>query len=174
MDTTHFREFFLRFLKFLLHLKFPSNSQEFTTPQTAFNHHERSENLPFSRNLVRAERKRMQIIWLESIWFRATQHIALSWGSWGCRIVTLMPHPLKCSPQASLGAFPFAVWKNWRGGIHDPLQRKEHSKTEFEKRKLKATKDTVVLVITFWKAHVQVRQGQDKPQQGSLLSKQLC
>jgi len=64
----------------------------------------------------RTTKNRMQIIWLESIWYRATQHIALKGGLWGCRIVILMPHPLKCSPQASLGAFPFAVWKNWRGG----------------------------------------------------------
>jgi len=61
--------------------------------------------------------------------------IALSWGSWGCRKVTLMPHPLKWPPQAFWGAFPFAVWKNWKGGIHEPTaQRKEHSKTEFGKK----------------------------------------
>ena len=80
----------------------------------------------------------MQIIWLGSIWFKVTQLIALTWGSWGCRKVTFIPSPLKWSPQASLGAFPFAVWKNWRGGdswIHSTAQRKEHSKTEFEKNK---------------------------------------
>jgi len=70
-----------------------------------------------------------------SIWFRVRQRIALSWGSWGCRKVTLMPHPLKWPPQALLGAFPFAVWKNWRGGIHESTaQRKEHSKTEFGRK----------------------------------------
>jgi len=47
-----------------------------------------------------------------------TQRIALSWGSWGCRKVTLIPSPLKWPPQASLGAFPSTVWKNWRWGIH--------------------------------------------------------
>jgi len=33
---THFIGFFLRILRILLHLKFPSNSQDLTTPQTAF------------------------------------------------------------------------------------------------------------------------------------------
>jgi len=30
----------------------------------------------------------------------------------------MKPPPLKWSPQGSLGAFPFALRKNWRGGIH--------------------------------------------------------
>jgi len=36
MDTTLFIGFFLRILRILLHLKFPSNSQDFTIPHTAF------------------------------------------------------------------------------------------------------------------------------------------
>ena len=58
MDKTHFTDFslkvprlggFLRILRFLLHLKQLSCKT---------NLHERSENLPFSRNLVRTEKKR--------------------------------------------------------------------------------------------------------------------
>jgi len=60
----------------------------------------------------------MQITQLGSIWFRATQCIALTWGSWRCRKVTLIHPPLNRPPQVSLGAFPFAVWIKWRGGIH--------------------------------------------------------
>jgi len=119
---------FLRILKILLHLKQLYHKT---------NQHKRSENLPFSRNLVTAYRKRRGQggeMWTKdhqrsdanhigSIWFRVRQRIALSWGSWGCRKVTLMSHPLKWTPQASLGAFTFAVWKNWTGGIHAP--RKE-------------------------------------------------
>jgi len=144
---------------------FPPYSQHLTTPQISFkfsgfyytsnsfliktNQHKRSENLPFSGNLVIADRKRRGqggVMWTKdhwrsdanhtgSIWFRVRQRITLSWGSWGCRKVALMPHPLKWPPQASLGAFPFAVWKNWKGEIHESTaQRKEYSKMEFEKK----------------------------------------
>ena len=36
LKKVDFIGFFLRILRILLHLKFPSNSQDFTTPQTAF------------------------------------------------------------------------------------------------------------------------------------------
>ena len=49
MDKTHFIGFFHRILRILLHLKQLSHK---TKP------HKRSENLPFSRNLVTADRKR--------------------------------------------------------------------------------------------------------------------
>jgi len=136
----YYTSIFLRILRILLHFKHLSHKT---------NQDKRSENLLFSRNLVTADRKRRGqggLMWtkdhkrsdanhIESIWFRVRQRIALSWGSWGCRKVTLMPHPLKWPPQASLGAFPFAVWKNWREGIHESTaQRKEHSKMEFGKK----------------------------------------
>jgi len=35
-NSRHFIGFFLRILRILLHIKFPSNSQDLTTPQTAF------------------------------------------------------------------------------------------------------------------------------------------
>jgi len=103
--------------------------------------HKRSENLPFSRNLVTADRKRRgkgRVMWTKdherldanhvgSIWFRVRQRIALSWGSKGCRKVTLMPHPLKCPPKASLGSFPFEVWKTegveFMNPLHSPEER---------------------------------------------------
>jgi len=65
---------------------------------------------------LRTTKNRMQIIWLESIWFRVAQHIALRWGSWGCRIVTLMPHPLKCSPQGLFGGFSFRGLRKLKKG----------------------------------------------------------
>ena len=63
MDPTHFTGFLLWILRISLHPKFPSNCQDFITTQTAFllsyktTLHNRSENSPFSRNLVIAERK---------------------------------------------------------------------------------------------------------------------
>ena len=68
----------------------------------------------------------------------------LSW-SWGqLRKVTLIPSPLKWPPQASLGAFPFTVWTNWRWGIHEstPQPRgkntvKRNSKRESSRRSSK-------------------------------------
>ena len=58
----------------------------------------------------------MQIIYLGSFWVKATQHIALSWGSWGRKKVTLMPHPLK---WLLFGGFSFRGLKKLQGGIHD-------------------------------------------------------
>ena len=49
MDKTHFIGFFLRILRILLHLKQLSHQTK---------QHKGSENLPFSRNLVKANRKR--------------------------------------------------------------------------------------------------------------------
>ena len=63
--------FFLHILSILLHLEFPSNSQDFTTPQQISDKTsllKRSENSPFSRNLVEKERKRRgqsEVMWTE-------------------------------------------------------------------------------------------------------------
>ena len=158
MDTTHFIGFFLRILRISLHFKFPSNSQDFTTPQQLFyktTPHERSENSPFSRNLVAAERKRRRqsgVMWTE--YHKRSDANYIGWinliqinkGSWGCRKVTLIPSPLKWLLQASLGAFPFTVWKNWRWGIHEsfsflalhsPKERKRNSKRESSRKSSK-------------------------------------
>jgi len=153
------------------HRIFPSNSQDFTTPQISFEfsgfyytsnsflvkplHTNNRKTRAFrgSQRKGRGEDRvdscgqsttkyRTQIIQVGSTWFKVTQRMALSWGSWGCMKVTLIPSPLKWPPQASLGAFPFTIWKKWRWGdswIHSTAQRKqtkrkEHSKTEFEKR----------------------------------------
>jgi len=71
MDTIHFIGFLLRIIRILLHLKFPSNSQDLvhlkqlfckTTPR------KQSEKSPFSRNLVWSERKRQGqggVMWTE-------------------------------------------------------------------------------------------------------------
>jgi len=70
MDKTHFIGFFLRILRILLHLK------QFSDETT---HHKRSENLPFSRNLVIAERKgRGQggVMWTENHKILDANHIA--------------------------------------------------------------------------------------------------
>ena len=147
---------------------FPSNSQDFTTPQISFEfsgfyytlssflikplHTNDRKTCPFreilsmrkGRGEDRVEscgqittKDRTQIIQVGSIWFRVRQRIALSQYSLRCRKVTEIPSPLKWLAQTSLGAFPFTVWKNWRWGnswIHSTTQRKEHNKTEFEKR----------------------------------------
>ena len=161
MDKTHFTRFFLRILRILLHLKFPSNFQDFATPQTAFLYNQsaqKSENTPFSRNLVTTERKRRGqggAMWTENhkrwdanhiacinlMQSRARQRIARSWCSWRYRKVTLIPPPLKRPPKASLGllfgGYSFRCLKKLKGGdswIHSTVQRKEHSKTEFEKK----------------------------------------
>jgi len=66
-----------------------------------------------------------------------------------------MPHPLNWPPQASLGAFPLAVWKDWRGCIHEfTAQRKEHSKTEFGK---KNSEKKLGESETFYRANLDVR-----------------
>jgi len=137
MDATHFIRFsfdfsgfyytqnFLRILRNLLHLKFFSYK---TTP------HKGSENSPFSRNLVQAERKRRgqtavmwteyhkksdanYIGWINLIWISTTHRAKLGLmrlqESYIGTFVTLVPSPLKWLPQASLGAFPFTVWMNW-------------------------------------------------------------
>ena len=140
MDTTHFIGFFLRFdfyytsiflriLMILIHLKQLSCKT---------NHHERSENLPFSRNLVRTERKRRAqggAMWTEDnkksdanhmVFHSHTAHCAklglvrvLHW----CRIrSSVRPRPL-------WGLFLSRFEKTEGGGF-----MKEHSKTEFEKR----------------------------------------
>jgi len=64
--------------------------------------------------------------------------MALSWGSGRRRKVTLIPSPLNRPPKASLGAFPFAVWKNWRGGIHEstPQPRGKNTVKRNSKRRI--------------------------------------
>ena len=159
MDTTHSIGFsfelsgfyytsnFPRILRILLHLKQVSYK---TTP------HKRSENLPFSRNLVEAERKRRgqggvmwteyhkrsdanHIGWINPIQSNTTHRAKL--GLIGVQKVTLIPSPLKWPAQTSLGAFPFTVWKNWGWGIHEstPQPRgkntvKRNSKRESSKK----------------------------------------
>jgi len=152
MDTTHFIRFFLRILRILLHLKFPSNPQDFTTPQTAFlqNHstqtigklalfekscHSRKEEARTGwSNVDHKKIGRKSYSLNQSV---SEQLNAISWGLWGRRKVTLIPPPLKRLPQASLG-LSFRGLKTLRGGIHDEstpwAQRKEHRKTEFEKK----------------------------------------
>ena len=158
MDTIHFIGFLLRIIRILLHLKFPSNSQDLvhlkqlfckTTPR------KQSEKSPFSRNLVWSERKRQGqggVMWTE--YHKRSDANYIGWinliqtnkGSWGCRKVTLIPSPLKWLLQASLGAFPFTVWKNWRWGIHEsfsflalhsPKERKRNSKRESSRKSSK-------------------------------------
>ena len=141
MDATHLSHFigfflreisgfyytsnFLRILRILLHLKHLSYT---TTPR------KRSENSPFSRYLVAAERKMRgqggvmwteyhkisdanYIGWINLIQINTTHHAKL--GLMRTRKVTLILLPLKWLPQASLGAFSFTVWKNWGWGIHE-------------------------------------------------------
>jgi len=47
-----------------------------------------------------------------------------------------MPHPLKWPSQASLGAFPFAVWKNWGGGFMNPLPRGKNTVKRNSERRI--------------------------------------
>jgi len=122
---------FLRILRFLLHLKQLSCKT---------NHHERSENLPFSRNLVTAERKRRAqggAMWTEDnkksdanhmAWINLIQSNTAHCAKWGlvrvlhwCRIrSSVRPRPL-------WGLFLSPFEKTEGGGF-----MKEHSKTEIE------------------------------------------
>ena len=71
MDKTHFIGFFLRILRILLHLEFPSNSQillHLKQLSHKTKQRKRSENLPFSRNLFMTDRKRQGqggVMWTE-------------------------------------------------------------------------------------------------------------
>jgi len=157
MDTTHFIiEFFFRILRILVHLKFPSNSQDLTTPQTAFlfktTLHKRSENSSFTRNLVIAETKRRGqggVMWTEDhkrsdanhiTWINLIQSNTTHCAKLGliraqeCYIDT---YTAQVTTSGLLGGFFFRGFEKLKGGdslIHSEVQRKEHSKKEFGKK----------------------------------------
>ena len=126
---------FLRILRILLHLKQLSHKTK---------QHKGSENLPFS-NLVIADRKRRgqggvmwtkdhkrsdanHIAWINLIESNTTHCAKLGLmrlqESYIGTFITLVPSLLKWLPQASLGAFPFTVWKNWY--VHAKNRRNWH------------------------------------------------
>jgi len=155
MDKTHFIGFsfefsgfyytsnFLRILRIWLPLKQLSYK---TTP------HKRSENLPFSKNLVRAERKRRGqggVMWTEKHTWSDANHI--SWinliqdNTTHCAKLGLMrvqesyidTFTAQVAAPGLFGGFSFHGLKKLKVGdswIHSTAQSKEHSKLEFEKR----------------------------------------
>ena len=94
-DKTLFREFFLHILSLLLHLKFPSNSQDFTTSFFIQSQQTIGKLALFEKSCDSGKEEVrtggvmsspilsyfIVFIQLGTIRFRATQHNALSWGS---------------------------------------------------------------------------------------------
>jgi len=66
----------------------------------------------------------------------------------------MMPHLLKWPPQASLGASPFAVWKNWRGGIHEstPQPRVKYTVKRNSERKRKTERKNSEEKFGLWES----------------------
>jgi len=155
MDKTNFMGFsfefsgfyytsnFLRILRILLHLKQLSHKT---------NQHKRSENLPFSRNLVTADRKRQGqggVMWTKDHKRLDANHIAwinlIQSNTTHCATLGLIrvqkSHIDASSAQVTapglFAGFSFRGLKKLKGGdswIHSIAQRKEHGKTKFGKR----------------------------------------
>jgi len=146
---------------------FPSNSQDFSTPQISFDlrillhfkqfsynttQHERSENSPYSRDLVIAERKRRgqggvmctehhkrsdanHIAWINLIQSKTTNCAKMGFmtaqrsytDTWTAQVTA----------PGLFGGFSLRdlkKLKGWNSWIHSTAQRKEHSKTELGKK----------------------------------------
>ena len=134
---------FLRIFRMLLHLK-----QLFHKT----NQHKRLENLPFSRNLVTADRKRRGqggVMWIKDHKRSDAKHIAwinlIQFNTIDCTKLGLMWVQKRCIDASSAqvtapglnGGFSFRGLKKLKWGnlsIHSTAQRKEHSKTEFGKK----------------------------------------
>ena len=134
---------FLRILRILLHLKQLSHKTK---------QHKRSENLPFSRNLVIADRKRRGqggVMWTVHHKRSDANHIAwinlIQSKTTNCAKMGFMTvqrsYTDTCTAQGTtpslFGGFSFRGLKKPKGGnswIHSTAQRKEHSKTEFGKK----------------------------------------
>ena len=111
------------------------------------------ENLPFSRNLLTEERKRCGqggVMWTEDYKRSDANHIA-----WINRIQISATHCVKLGRMRAqesyidtftaqstapclFGAFPFAVWKDWRGEIHEstPQPRGKNTVKRNSKRRI--------------------------------------
>ena len=148
MDTIDFMGFFLRILRILLHLKFPSNSKDLTTFSYKTTPHKRSENSPSSRNLVTAERKRRGqggVMWTESHKWSDANHVGwinlIQDNTTHCAKLGLMraqeiyidTTTAQVTAPDLFGGFSFRVWKNWRGRIHESRGgfMEKNIKTEF-------------------------------------------
>jgi len=154
MDATHFIGFFLRILRILLQIKFRIlrillHLNHLSYKTTPYN---RSENSPFSRNLVAAERKRRgqsgvmwteyhkrsdanYIGWINLIPINTTHRTKL--GLMGVQESYFDTFTAQVAAPGLYGGFSFHGLKKLKVGdswIHSTAQRKEHSKTEFEKR----------------------------------------
>jgi len=132
---------FLQILRILLHLKQLSYK---ITP------HKRSENSPFSRNLLAAEKKRRGqggVMWTEYHKRSDANHIGYinliqsntthraELGLMRVQESYIDTFTAQVAAPGLFGGFSFhglkKVGDSW---IHSTAQRKEHSKTEFEKR----------------------------------------
>ena len=134
---------FLRSLRILLHLK----QLSYKTTE-----HKEVENSPFSRNLVIAERKRRGqggVMWIEDHKRSNANYIAwinlIQSNTTFCTKLGLMrvhesyidTFTAQVAAPGLFGGFSFHGLKKLKVGdswIHSTAQRKEYSKTEFEKR----------------------------------------
>jgi len=122
---------FLRILRILLQLKQLSYKP---TPD------KRSENSPFSRNLIAAERNRRGqggVMWTQYYtrsyaihidWFnliQSDQLISLSWGSWGKGKLHWYLHRSSSRPRPLWGLFLSRIEKTEDGGFLNPLHSRE-------------------------------------------------
>ena len=143
MDKTYFIGFFLRILSILLHLKQLSYKT---------NQHKRLKNSPFSRNLVVTERKRRAqggvmlikdhkwsdanyIVWINRIQSHTKQCVKL--GLMKAQESCIDTFTAQSTAPGLFGGFSFHGLKKLEVGDswnHCTAQRKEHSKTEFEKK----------------------------------------
>ena len=134
---------FLRILRILLHLKQLSHKTK---------QYKLSENLPFSRNLVIADRKRRGqggLMWTKNhkrwdanyiAWINLIQSITTHCAKFGLmrlRESYIDSFTAQLAAPGLFGGFSFRGLKKVKGGgfmnpLHSPI--KEHSKTEFEKR----------------------------------------
>jgi len=134
---------FLRILRILLHLRQLSYKT---------NQHKRLENSPFSRNLVTTKRKRRRqggVLWTEDhkrsdanyiAWINLIQSNTTDRAKLGLMKAQegyIDTSTAQSSVPGLFGGFSFRCLKKLKGGdswIHSTAQRKEHSKTEFEKK----------------------------------------